>query len=248
MSKKVIFIFLLSILPSIILCHARENNTQPSPGEAIFVSVAPTDVQINDKIIQDTSDEWIVKIHTPQLKGLSNQSAEKKINKYLEKRSEAFQKEARKIIKDQRKSRSEKIPYEVISHFTVKESLEDLLVIHILDYLYVGGEKGIATPSYVVVDLKENKYLTLEDLFYTKSEYKKHLTTLLVEVFDERQNNQYIINEAFFERTVFKATENFCIDDYGNLTIIVKMKDLAPAFSGHLTFVLEKEKIPYYKF
>lgn len=246
MKRKIIFMVFVVIISLCTLCVAEEKQTNDSPGQAIFVMATPVEVQLDNKVIQSTTDNLVINIQIPQLRGIEDKVFEKKVNKYFEKRGKILKKEASKLLKSQGMVNSQ-TPYEMMSHFNVKESIDNLLVIHFLDYVYTGADKGVATPSYVVLDLKGNKHLTLQELFCNTCNYKKQISELLTKEFKERHLTQYITNDTFFEQTVFKPQENFYIDEKGNLVIVIKMYHLSPTLSGYMTFVLDKDQLSHYK-
>ena len=245
MVKKVLFTFL--ILPMIFssVCYAKEEK-KDSPGSAIFVMAIPKEIEITDELMQKHTKELSITMHVPQLEGLNNKKFERKVNKYFKERATALQKEV-KLAREQTDSTKDSMRYEVISNYTLKESINNFLVLGFLDYLYVGGAHGLPTQSYVVIDTETNQILTLNQLFGENTDYKEQIVTLIHQQIEERRTKGQLFYDDLFHALTINENERFYIKPNGDLVIVFNVYEIAPYASGVVEFVLPKDSLKDYK-
>lgn len=244
MVKKILFAFL--ILPMILsnVCYAKEEKRE-SPGSAIFVMAIPREVEITDEPIKIESEDMIVNMHLPHIKGLTDKKFERKINKHLKMRAMKLKNQA-KANGRQEETATKTIRYEVISNYKIKESTNNYLTIGLFDYIYTGGSHGLPNQSYIVIDISENKILTLNQLFDDKVDYKENIRNLIQQQIEERTEKGQLFYDDLFHMLTVKEDERFYINPNGDLVIVFNVYEIAPYTSGIIEFTLPKEKLEGY--
>ncbi|MGL4800580.1 MAG: DUF3298 and DUF4163 domain-containing protein [Cellulosilyticaceae bacterium] len=244
MVKRILFTLLIVPMIFSTICYGQEKENE-SAGSAIFVMAIPREIEITDEPMKIETKDMMTNIHVPHINGLSDKKREKKINKYFENRIAAIQNNIEKMSKQDQKA-NDNMRYEVISNYKVKKSRSNYLTVSMFDYIYTGGAHGISNQSYIVIDISENKILTLNELFDEKVDYKQNIKSLIQQQLDEREQQ----NQPFFDDLLYgfdiKEDERFYIKSNGDLVIVLNVYEVSPYASGMIEFTLPKEQLQGY--
>lgn len=251
MKKVLCFMVLVNLLFSQNIYAATKNN-KDKPGTAIFVmninqtsyiSIVPKKLTYNNDIIN-------INMEVPQIKGLSNKQFEKELNHKILNDAKKLKKEtintAKEYNKDLIKDKLNIIPFELISKYNYVESISPIFVIGIFEYTYSGGAHGVGIQRYINIDTKQNKILTLENLFKENVDYKKIINEKIKGQMEERKKQ----GEFFFEgsKGFASITDNqpFYINKNGDLVIVFNVYEIAPFGAGIIEFTIPKKDLSNY--
>jgi hypothetical protein len=247
MYKKAMCVLFCTILLSNFNVCAKSKTSKDTPGTAIFVMAETNPISVDTKSIDCQLAEINLSIKVPQIKGLSDKSFEKKLNKTFLSEAEKAKKSAlstaKEYNKDMLKDQLTPIKFEYISTFSVIEAPEPYLVLGFLEYQYSGGAHGISFQKYLNLSTADNKVLALKDLFKEGTDYK----TLINNEIKEQIKNRQIKGEYFFPGsqgfTSIKDDQEYYINHLGNIVIIFNIYEIAPYAAGIIEFSIPKEKL-----
>lgn len=246
MTKRILFTLLIVPMIFSSICYGKEKEKEnESAGSAIFVMAIPQQIEITDEPMKMETKDMVVNIHIPHINGLSDQKTENKINNHIEKRAEVLKKNVEKMSKKNQKP-NDKMRYEVISNYKVKESLDNYLTLSVFDYVYTGGAHGIPNQSYIVIDISTNKILTLNELFDGKVDYKENIKSLIQKQLNEREEKEHLFFDDLLYGFDIKEDERFYIKPNGDLVIVLNVYEVAPHASGTVQFTLPKDQLQGY--
>lgn len=253
MIKKIVAICLMSVClstPCFLYAHTEEK-TKETPGAAIFVMAIPNEVRIQDQQSIYTNDYLRINVHYPKLERISDKKFQKNVNKNFELHALQLQKKIKKEAQSQYKEQASDYPlyqYELISNYTVKESLKDYLVFQFVDYWYTGGAHGLSQQHYITLDLQNNKIVMLEDLFTDKENYADQLKKLIIQQIKDRLHQDKVFFDDFYDRIQIKENQNFYVTNNGDLVLVFNVYEIAPYSTGVVEFRLKKEVLKGYQF
>jgi hypothetical protein len=129
--------------------------------------------------------------------------------------------------------------YSLESNATVVRQDSSLVTVQIDRYLYAGGAHGSNYTGFINWNTKENKKISLNDLFVTG--YDTKLTSVAEKIFrrDEKLSDTSSLTGYFFKGAKFKLNNNFLITPVG-LRFLYNEYEIKP-YSGGSTELL----IPY---
>lgn len=253
MIKKISMLFLVGALLTTMPCFTyakSKEDTKDTTGTAIFVMAIPTEIQLQQHHYKESKEYMNIDVHYPEVKGLADKKFQKTLNQYFKDHVMQLQKQIKKEAKIEYENHIADTPsykYEMISTYSVKESLNQYLVISLFDYIYTGGAHGLPTQSYVTVDLSENKILTLDQLFDDKIDYKKQIKDLVVKQIEERTDKKDKFFDDFYDLVNLTEAYNFYITSKGDLVIVFNVYEVAPYSTGVMEFTLKKENLKGYR-
>lgn len=250
--KKILCIILISNLICCSNIYAISKSSRDRPGTAIFVmainqtsyiSIVPKKLNYNNDIVN-------INMEIPQLKGLSNKQFEKELNNKVLHEAKKIKKEtistAKEYNKDLVKDKLNIIPFELISKYNYVESVSPLFSIGIFEYTYSGGAHGLGIQKYINIDTKQNKILTLQDIFKEDVDYKKVINDKIRNQMAERKKQ----GEFFFEGSngfvSISDSQPFYINKSGDLIIVFNVYEIAPYGAGIIEFIIPKKELSNY--
>jgi hypothetical protein len=195
------------------------------PGSAIFVMAMPKEMIVQGKNIIYTDENVKITMEIPQIQGLGDKKFQKLTNRY-------FQKEAMRIKKQiakEAKQAQTKVPYELISYFTIKETPKSLLSIENFRFIYKGGGSGFVTTQFITIDKQKNRIITLKDFFKKDKMLEHKINTYLKEHFLNNQVQKVAFMKEVDEiRQVYKVDErqNFYINQEGAMILVFNLCEI----------------------
>ncbi|MNP16870.1 hypothetical protein D3C76_1092820 [compost metagenome] len=121
--------------------------------------------------ISKTIPEASIKVEYPQVSGLKNKTAEKKINTLLQSKADTFVEKSIKEAQENQPSPNGS-PYEYLGNYTVTFNRNGLLSILEQTYAYTGGAHGISVREGLTFCLKDGKLLTLDEVLRGNPNYR----------------------------------------------------------------------------
>jgi hypothetical protein len=109
----------------------------------------------------------------PQMTGLSNKTAEKKINEALLKHIQGSYKTYLDVMKEGKADPSKHFPYQYDVSYKVKYGTSNQLSLLFYDYQYTGGAHGITAVTSYNFNANTGKQYSLTDIVNTKSKVLK---------------------------------------------------------------------------
>ncbi|MCY6371698.1 DUF3298 and DUF4163 domain-containing protein [Clostridium ganghwense] len=165
-------------------------------------------------------------VYYPQVKGMVNKKAQKRVNKNLKELSQ---------IKDI--NSHVQLEYNYSGDFSVEFFKNNLLVLELLGYkYYFGAAHGMPTEIYAHVDLVSGRFYELKDLFKEDSNYVKVLSDIIE---NQIKNNEEYSYVWLYNYKGIKENQPFYVTDDA-LYIYFYPYEIAPYVAGFPTF-----KIPY---
>ncbi|MHC1747041.1 MAG: DUF3298 and DUF4163 domain-containing protein [Cellulosilyticaceae bacterium] len=249
--KALIMTLFISILFSNSII-AKDSPSKDKPGSAIFVMAVPKEVKVQTKNIHYADQYVNIEMKLPQIEGLSNKKFQNIVNKYFKIHANTLRSnimDEAKVYYNQKSNFGQSpVVFELVSNYTVKESMPNYFTIGVFEYTYTGGAHGMSHQKYINIDLVNNKILTLKDLFLKDTEYEQVICEYIKTQVDERtkQGKQfYNIQETLLKMT---DDQNFYISKEGNLVIVFNIYEIAPYTSGVVEFTIPHHVMkPYLK-
>ena len=146
------------------------------------------------------------------------------INKYIDN----YLSEYKKIEEENLTEFDESFNYEESTFVNIIYNNNNLLSVANHYYEYSGGAHHNSGINYFVIDLNQNKILTLKDIF--KGNYKSVLSKKLTTRILQRNKVESLLDAGFFEETI-PAENNFYLTDKG-ITFHYNMYSIAPYTQG----------------
>ncbi len=236
-------IFMITLLFSTV-CSAKTLTTkQDNPGTAIFVMAIPQTVIVEKQVSEKKTATTTSTIQLPQIKGLEDKHAQKKINAALKQRTEKLEKAMHETTKCRRTS----YPNEVISTCKATKQSPHYLCLTFSDYCYTGKGSGSMYQDAMTIDTHQAKILTLKDLFEEGSDYEAQIEACILRQIDDRTAKDNLVLDDL--RYLFKVQENqpFYLTKDGDLAIVVNLETWLSDTSGAITFTLDKACLKGYK-
>lgn len=250
--KKVLCVILISNFIFSHNIYATSKNNRDRPGTAIFVmAINQTSyISIVSKKLNFNNDIVNINMEIPQIKGLSDKQFEKELNSQLLNDAKRIKKEtistAKEYNKDLVKDKLNIIPFELIRKYNYVESVSPIFAIGIFEYTYSGGAHGLGTQTYINIDTKQNKLLTLKDIFKEGTDYKNIINDKIRTQMEERKKQ----GEFFFEgaKGFVSISDNqpFYINKKGDLVIVFNVYEIAPFGAGIIEFTIPKSDLGNY--
>ena len=131
---------------------------------------------------EDNADA-VITLNAPSVAIPGNTSAEKAINRVLEKDNSEFQAYIAESLKN-REGESNLAPYEFNSSYVVTYNQKGLLSLFIDKYKYTGGAHGMTVRQGYTFNLEDGSLLTLKELFGDTSDYMNIINGEIKEGFE----------------------------------------------------------------
>lgn len=129
------------------------------------------DITVMTKMISKSLPEASIKVEYPQISGLKDKEAEKRMNALLQSRADTFVEKAIKEAKESQPSPNGS-PYEYLGNYTVTFNRNGLLSILEQTYSYTGGAHGNSVREGLTFCLKNGKLLTLDEVLRENPNYR----------------------------------------------------------------------------
>ncbi|WMT41166.1 DUF4163 domain-containing protein [Paenibacillus sp. D2_2] len=128
-------------------------------------------IRITTRVVDKSIPEASIKVEYPQVGGLKNKSAERKINDLLQSRTDDFVKQSLKETKEGPPVSGH--TYQFLGNYTVTFNRDGLLSILLQYYSYTGGAHGNPVREGLTFRLSDGKLLTLDELLKDNPDYRK---------------------------------------------------------------------------
>lgn len=168
-------------------------------------------------------------VYYPEVYGMGDKGAEKKVNDQLK-------------VLSQVKPIEEKVQldYSYLGNFTIEFFKKNLLVLELQGYTYnFGAAHGMPTKIYPHIDLVTGRFYELKDLFKKNSNYVKVLSDIIGEQIKNDPQYSYVFPDAY---KGIKADQPFYIGE-DSLYIYFNPYDIAPYAAGFPTFEIKYKDI-----
>lgn len=130
-------------------------------------------------------------------------------------------------------------PYEIYSRYTITTDNNSIISMYDDYYEYLGGAHGMTTRSSYTIDRKQEKLLSLKELFTEDYNYKDIINKEIKTEINKHPENYFDSGDAF---KGISENQSFYIEG-DNLVIYYQLYDLAPYVFGFPEF-----KIPLKSF
>ncbi|MNC01425.1 hypothetical protein D3C75_487730 [compost metagenome] len=133
-------------------------------------------ISINTESFIKESEDAPIRLDYPQVSGLANADAQKKINDMIKQQVLSYAADAEKQIAN--KSEDDR-PYEFQGGYVVTYNKDGVLSLVTEQYGYTGGAHGMTYRNAFTFSLKDGKRLLIGDLLKANPNYKKELNAKL---------------------------------------------------------------------
>lgn len=252
MYKKVLVMIVFATIIFSTSIVAKDSPPKDKPGSAIFVMAIPKDIKVQTKNIH-YADEYVnIEMKLPQIEGLTNKKFQNIVNHYFKLHATTLKKsiiDEAKVYHEQKNSFGQSpVIFELVSNYTIKESMPNFFTIGVFEYTYMGGAHGIGHQKYITIDLENNKILTLKDLFLKDTAYEQMIREYIQMQVDERTQQ----GEHFFDVKEILSSitddQSFYMSKNGDIIIVFNSYEIAPYTSGVIEFTIPHHILkPYLK-
>ncbi|MCR8635680.1 WG repeat-containing protein [Paenibacillus radicis (ex Xue et al. 2023)] len=163
-------------------------------------------------------------IYYPQIEGMANKAAQKKVNAVLKEKSQVKKVPAH-----------EQLSYSYTGDFNIEFYKKNLLVLELTGYNFpFGAAHGMPSKQYVHVNLVNGQIYELKDLFKPGSNYVKVLSDIVGKQIKEDPQYSYVFPDTY---KGIKPNQPFFISDHA-LHLYFEPYDIAPYVAGFPTFTI----------
>ncbi|NWL86041.1 DUF4163 domain-containing protein [Paenibacillus sp. 79R4] len=127
-------------------------------------------IRVGTRVVDKSIPEAMIKVEYPQVSGLKNKTAERKINSVLQSKTDEFIKQSLQETKAGPSPNGE--PYQFLGNYTVTFNREGLLSILLQYYSYTGGAHGNPVREGLTFRLSDGKLLTLDEVLKDNPDYR----------------------------------------------------------------------------
>jgi len=128
-------------------------------------------IRITTRVVDKSIPDASIKVEYPQVGGLKNKNAERKINDLLQSRTDDFVKQSLKETKEGPPVSGH--TYQFLGNYTVTFNRDGLLSILLQYYSYTGGAHGNPVREGLTFRLSDGKLLTLDELLKDNPDYRE---------------------------------------------------------------------------
>ncbi|PKG23383.1 DUF3298 and DUF4163 domain-containing protein [Niallia nealsonii] len=221
--------FICSIIFAFLFCLLPNHYTSAAPINSAAVTAKK--YQHNSHLIY------------PYVSGLTNKTAEKKINavltKHIKKSAANYEALMQEMKNMQNKTICKDSPsaciYEYTTNYEVKYNKHNKLSLLLYDYQFTGGAHGSTTVTSYNFNLKTGQRYTLDNLFPTKKVYKK-VTAYAKNYMLKKPDIFYPDSKEFSSFQITNQTQFYFAD--GGIYLIFQQYEVGPYVSGHPTIFI----------
>lgn len=210
------------------------------------ISVADTDsieANIDTQTITE-NNEYINSVINIPIITTSNKTIEKSINDKIRNDIMSFynnaQEEAKKYLGDNKENKNK---FVVNINFDVEKNSNNMLSIKVRYYQYSGGAHGMYEDISYNIDMRDGKFLNLDDFFKEGSDYKividKEIRKQIEELVKENKEN-----EGIYQFSGIKKGQKYYVRD-DSLVIYFDLYDIAPYAAGIPEFPIKVDVIDH---
>lgn len=194
-----------------------------------------TQLRIVEKPINKESDYLKEDIKIPQLTGGMDKNKvdliNSKINDDILPKVEEAEKTATEYFGGAVQERP-RFPYEIFSKYKVTEDNNSIISLFNDYYEFLGGAHGMTTKTSYTIDKKQEKLLTLKDLFVQGYNYTDVINKEIKAEISKHPENYFDSGDVF---KGINENQSFYIEN-NNLVIYYQLYDLAPYVFGFPEF------------
>lgn len=207
-------------------------NTKANVGKVDTVN------KVNNNAVKQTKELITIGASYPKVSGLSDKKFEAEVNQSLEKKTKDFIEEIDAMAtrdKEFIRTSDTNIKYECYVNYECY--INGTILSIVVDYYsYTGGAHGLTYREAINIDIKNNSYLSLKDLFKDKENYKEHVVNAIHEKMEEEPEKYFSTEVSSIENFNEK---NFYVKD-NKLVVFFQIYDIAPYVSGMPEFVIPR--------
>lgn len=234
------------------MTYAKTNSGKEKPGAAIFVMATDSNPSVCPKSYNTQSDVISLDIKVPKFNGLTDSRFQKQLNQKLLKEALERKKhailEANQYNKEMIRDGLKPIKFEYLESYSVIPSPSPYYTLEFFKYQYSGGAHGLGELRYLTVDYKNNREVSLIDLFKPNVDYKTLINEQIQEQIQKRiqQGDVFFIGQDGF--VGIKDQQNFYINQNGVIIIVFNVYEIAPYAAGTIEIPLNMDRLlPYMK-
>lgn len=207
-------------------------NTKANVGKVDTVN------KVNNNAVKQTKELITIGASYPKVSGLSDKKFEAEVNQSLEKKTKDFIEEIDAMAtrdKEFIRTSDTNIKYECYVNYECY--INGTILSIVVDYYsYTGGAHGLTYREAINIDIKNNSYLSLKDLFKDKENYKEHVVNAIHEKMEEEPEKYFSTEVSSIENFNEK---NFYVKD-NKLVVFFQIYDIAPYVSGMPEFIIPR--------
>ncbi|HHV98973.1 MAG TPA: DUF4163 domain-containing protein [Clostridiaceae bacterium] len=196
------------------------------------------------RTVKETNETDRIKITLkfPQIEGLSDKSAEDRINSILRGAAEAARDEGQKNAEyfEEGTDLSATSPnkHEVYFDYRMKYNQNGLLSVVLFNYQYTGGAHGITVQSSYTFDLKTGEEYKFKDLMKADADYVTFISNVVKQKIDERIKIGLLPNYLLTPFTAIRDDQDFYLSNNG-VVVYFQQYEYFPYAAGIQEFVVD---------
>lgn len=179
----------------------------------------------------------------PYVFGLTNKTAEKKINAVLTKHIKKSAANYKQLMNEMKEMQNKDIckdspsacQYEYTTNYDVKYNKKNKLSLLLYDYQFTGGAHGSTMVTSYNFNLKTGQLYILDDFFHTKNVYKK-VTAYAKKYMLKNPDIFYPASKEFSSFQLTNQTQFYFAD--GGIYLIFQQYEVGPYVSGNPTIFI----------
>jgi hypothetical protein len=192
-------------------------------------------------VADENHNGMAIVIKVPQIQGMKNEAKQKEINEKFIQRGKVLEEETRKTEEGLKGLEGMELHAEGIMNFEVKWTSENVLSILIDQYVYSGGAHGISVKMPFNYDLKQDKELTLADVF-ADANYVQELSAIVKENVAKSELKNYMFED--FKQ--IKPNEKFYLTK-DHVVLVFDMYEYTAGAAGSPEVKMAKPSLPILK-
>lgn len=185
------------------------------------------DIKVSTVSIIKSIPEATINVQYPQVSGLRNKAAEKRINTLLKSKADTFVENALKEAKASQPSPNGS-KYEYLGNYTVTYNRDGMLSILEQTYAYTGGAHGNSVREGLNFRLSDGKLVPLDELLRANPQYRN--------IVDPSIKKQFEQTEGYFGNfTTIGPNPSYYLKDNG-VVIFFQLYEYVPYVNGFAEF------------
>lgn len=228
-------------------CSQKANPKIQPKVEKRAEAIQPGTVKVISKDMKLTSELFDINIRAPQLQGLKNQNAEKKINddimEDVQEIKKDLEKDAREDFEEYKKRGRKFRPYSIKGDYKVKYNKENILSLYMTYSEYTGEAHPVTESESLNLNIRTGKKLKLKDFFKPNQDYKKIIEREIITQINQNKEKFYDDAIKKVKSEIDESDLDFYVED-GKLVIYFEEYEIAPHSSGIPKFKIPIQKIP----
>lgn len=141
---------------------------------------AENPLTLTGKLIDESTDNAIIKVQYPQLSGFANTAVQEKLNAFFLEKAEEYVKSGKNLPEQMEKDwggTDRPIVYETNVNYVITLNQDNRLSMYFMPYEYTGGAHGMYDYQAYTFDLTTGEELTLKQVASNNPNYKSIINT-----------------------------------------------------------------------